>query len=353
MPKTTITTTTTTLRSAWGGDTSPRVELPRPVTGAAISPTPPDTRRPALPRAHSAAAACAAIQRRAQRQLTAPQASSRPDYRAWCCRRGAARLLVSVAVRSPAGFPQRHHAGRPATRHPHCASLLRCRCGRPAAVFRSPVWQPQRLPRGTATGSHSRRVHAHAIAAPEPACHTALSGDTTRRTCGRPCGRYQSLALGGSRPHPDRYGRRRSFAAAASVSASAPAAASQAPCVPVAHAAASHIPSVAAAAASRRAPATGRRLPHIISCGSPTRGTKPGGLVPLPDPLPQQFNQQSNKQIQIITGRVTHPPAASFRARIQARRSRRLPPIPAAPHCYGLHASAACVRTPCLHRIFR
>ena len=133
----------------------------------------------------------AAIQRRAPRQLTAPQASSRPDYRAWCCRRGAARLLVSVAERSPAGFPQRHHAGRPATRHPHCASLLRCRCGRPAAVFTSPVWQPRRsaLTAATriATGYHSRRVHAHAIAAPEPACHTALRGDTTRRTCGRPC----------------------------------------------------------------------------------------------------------------------------------------------------------------------
>jgi hypothetical protein len=39
------------------GDTPPRVELPRPNTGAAISPTPPDTGRPALPRARSAAAA--------------------------------------------------------------------------------------------------------------------------------------------------------------------------------------------------------------------------------------------------------------------------------------------------------
>ena len=74
-----MTTTTTTIKISfsasrsryfWGGDTSPRGELPRPATGAAISPTPPDTRRPALPRAHSAAAACAAIQRRAPRQLT-------------------------------------------------------------------------------------------------------------------------------------------------------------------------------------------------------------------------------------------------------------------------------------------
>ena len=202
------------------------------------------------------------------------------------------------------------------------------------------------------TGSHSRRVHAHAIAAPEPACHTALSGDMTRRTCGRPCGRCQSLALGGSRPHPDRYGRRRSFAAAASVSASAPAAASQAPCVPDALAADLTSP------VWQPPPLRVERLPRDgchtrFPCGSPMRGTKPGGLVPLPDPLPQQFNQQSNKQIQIITGRVTHPPAASFRARIQARRSRRLPPIPDAPHCYGLHASAACVRTPYLHRTFR
>jgi hypothetical protein len=250
----------------------------------------------------------AAIQRRAPRQLTAPQASSRPDYRAWCCRRGAVRLLVSVAVRSPSGFPQRHHGGRPATRHPHCASLLRCRCGRPAAVFRSPVWQPRRLPRGTATGSHLRRVRAHAIPAPEPACHTALSGVTTRRTCGRPCGRCQSLALGGSRPHPDRYGRRRSFAASASVSASAPDAASHAPCVPAAHAAAFHLPSVAAAAASRRAPATRRWLPHTFSLWQPNAGTKPGGLVPLPDPLPQQFNQQSNEQLQNILGWRHVPP---------------------------------------------
>ena len=69
----------------------------------------------------------------------------------------------------------------------------------------------------------------------------------------------------------------------------------------------SHIPSVAAAAASRRAPAT-RRLPHRFSCGSPTRGTKPGGLVPLPDPLSQQFNQQSNEQVQNILGWRHVPP---------------------------------------------
>ena len=75
---------------------------------------------------------------------TAPQASSHPDYRSWCCRRGAVRLLVSVAVRSPSGFPQRHHVGRPATRHPHCARLLRCRCGSPAAEIPFSLWQPLR-----------------------------------------------------------------------------------------------------------------------------------------------------------------------------------------------------------------
>ncbi len=60
-------------------------------------------------------------------------------------------------------------------------------------------------------------------------------------------GRCQSLALGGSRPHPERYGHRRSFAAAASCRPAHLYAASQAPSVPDALAAAFHVPSVAAA----------------------------------------------------------------------------------------------------------
>ena len=68
------------------------------------------------------------------------------------------------------------------------------------------------------------------------------------------------------------------------------------------------VPSVAAAAASRRAPATSRRLPHTFFLWQPKAGTKPGGLVPLPDPLSQQFNQQSNEQLQNILGWRHVPP---------------------------------------------
>jgi len=91
------------------------------------------------------------------------------------------------------------------------------------------------------------------------------------------------------------------------VSASAPAAASQAPCVPDALAADLTSP------VWQPPPLRVERLPRDgchtrFPCGSPSRGTKPGGLVPLPDPLPQQFNQQSNEQVQNILGWRHVPP---------------------------------------------
>jgi len=45
-PSSSISRVTNSYRIFWGGDTSPRVELPRPDTGGAISPTPPDTQTP-------------------------------------------------------------------------------------------------------------------------------------------------------------------------------------------------------------------------------------------------------------------------------------------------------------------
>ena len=47
---------------------------------------------------------------------------------------------------------------------------------------------------------------------------------------------------------------------------------------------------------------------HAFPVAAQSGGPKPGGLVPLPDPLPQQFNQQSNKQIKNITGWRHVPP---------------------------------------------
>ena len=135
------------------GDTPPRGELPRPATGAAISPTPPDTRRPTLQRAPRFRRVRAHAIPASHLPVNALRPRSRPDY-------GTARATSRhhrrcSSVRSPAGVAQRRHGGRPAARHPHCASLLRCRCGRPAAGFTSPVWQPKRLP-PTRPRAHTR-----------------------------------------------------------------------------------------------------------------------------------------------------------------------------------------------------
>ena len=130
--------------SIGAGDTPPRVELPRPATGAAISPTPPDTRRPTVPRAPRFRRVRAHAIPASHLPVNALRPRSRPDYRT--ARATSRHHRRCSSVRSPAGVARRRHGGRPATRHPHCASLLRCRCGRPAAVFRSPVWQPRRLP---------------------------------------------------------------------------------------------------------------------------------------------------------------------------------------------------------------
>lgn len=106
------------------------------------------------------------------------------------------------------------------------------------------AWQARRrfpIPSAAATTaatnnaacSHSRRVRAHAIPAPAPACHTALSGDKPWRTCGWPCRAVPVAPLGGSRPSSGPV-RSPPLAYRSGVSsASAPAAASQAPCVPV------------------------------------------------------------------------------------------------------------------------
>ena len=339
------------------GDTPPRGELPRPDTGAAISPTPPDTSSPTIPRAHSPAAA-------SQPYSDGPRVSSHraPGVQS----PGLPGLVLPPGRGSPPCVRRRTVTGglsAEASRRKACHTPSSLR-----TLVAVSVWQARRrfhIPGVAAAplrvdGCH-RHGHGLALAARTCARHsgagTGLPHGVERRYC--PAHVWQALQGGASRYawwQPPASGQLRSpplfFAAAAFVSASAPAAASQAPCVPDAHAAAFHIPSVAAAAASRRAPATGRRLPHILFLWQPNAGTKPGGLVPLPDPLSQQFNQQSNEQLQIILGRVTHPPASSFRARLQAWRSRRLPPIPDAPRCNGLHASAAALQ-PYLHRTFR
>ena len=60
--------------------------------------------------------------------------------------------------------------------------------------------------------------------------------------------------------------------------------------------------------------------------------------APATDEQPKEFQQNNEQQMNNHWGRVTHPPAPSFPARIQAGRSRRLPPIPDAPHGHGLTA---------------
>jgi len=180
---------------------------------AAISSTPPDTRRPTLPRAPRFRRVRAHSIPASHLPVNALRPRSRPDYRIACATSRHHRRCSSV--RSPAGVARRRHGGRPATRHPHCAGLLRCRCGRPAAVFTSPVWQPRRLPRA--------RPRAHTRGACMRTPYRLRNRPATRRyglilksarVAGLAAG--ASRKLGGSRPHPDRYGHRRSFAAVAS-----------------------------------------------------------------------------------------------------------------------------------------
>ena len=121
--------------------------------------------------------------------------------------------------------------------------------------FHSPSVAAPTAATRTATGYHSRRVHAHAIPAPEPACHAALRADNRERTRGRPCGRCQSLRLvaaarirTGTVPAarlPQRHlvGQRTGRRVASSLRAG---------CARRRF----HFPSAAAAAAARRAPAT-------------------------------------------------------------------------------------------------
>jgi hypothetical protein len=102
------------------------------------------------------------------------------------------------------------------------------------------------------------------------------------------------------------------------------------------------------------------RLSGRDACaGSPTRGSlrrqRRLGCHTIQRQRHRQCRRQlSRRQLQLSDplGVATRPPASSFRARIQARRSRRLPPIPDAPHGHGLHASAAASQ-PYLHRTFR
>jgi len=96
------------------------------------------------------------------------------------------------------------------------------------------------------------------------------------------------------------------------------------------------------------------RLSGRDACaGSPTRGSLRRQRRLGCHTIQRQL-QRSQRQLQLSDplGVATRPPASSFRARLQARRSRRLPPIPDAPHCHGLHASAAALQ-PYLHRTFR
>ena len=213
------------------GDTPPRVELPRPATGGAISPTPPDTRRLAWPRAPRFRRVHAHAIPASHLPVNALRPRSRPDYRTACVTSRHHRRCSSV--RSPAGVTRRHHGGRPATRHPHCASLLRCRCGRPAAAFHVPSAAAATAATNSAACSRSRRV----LRTP----YRLRNRPATRR-CGLIIKSARVAGLAG-RCHPQAWWQppviRTGTVSAASLAAVAvrrPAhrpAASQAPCVPV------------------------------------------------------------------------------------------------------------------------
>ena len=138
-----------------------------------------------------------------------------------------------------------------------CAMASRRKACRPPSSLRKLVavsmWQARRrfsCPQcGSRNGCHEQCCAltlasraAHAIPAPAPAFHTSLRADNHERPCGRPCRAVPPAGLVAAAQHPDRYGPRRSLSAMAVLSASAPAAASQAPCGPDAHAAFSVFP---------------------------------------------------------------------------------------------------------------
>ena len=85
---------------------------------------------------------------------------------------------------------------------------------------------------------------------------------------------------------------------------------------------------------------TGRGLCAWVHAPARTPGVLPAAATPRPRQTnnQQEFQQNNEQQMNNHWGRVTHPPAPSFPARIQAGRSRRLPPIPDAPHGHGLTA---------------
>ncbi len=67
---------------------------------------------------------------------------------------------------------------------------------------------------------------------------------------------------------------------------------------------------------------------------------------PLPGPISPAVQSAKQRQICNRLGVATRPPAASFPARLQAGRSRRLPPIPDAPTGTRALTRGACRRTP-------
>ena len=158
--------------------------------------------------------------------------------------------------------------------------------------------------------------------------------------------------LGGSRPHPDRYGHRRSFAAAASCRPAHRPAASQAPCVPD-----------ALAAVVKERSGYGRSALRFFSRypGDPAaRGEKARAQRSAPRSGPHGLTAPPQLRSHTVPG--TAPPSARRAARATrtpaclppARFSRAYPPVAAAPlRVDGCHTTrpraltrGACMRTP-------
>jgi len=171
-PSSSISRETNSYRIFRGGDTSPRVELPRPHTGAAISPTPPDTRRPTLQRAPRFRRVRAHAIPASHLPVNALRPRSRPDYRTACVTSRHHRRCSSV--RSPAGVARWHHSRRKACRPPSSLrKLVRCRLPRP------PPFSHPRC--GSPNGCHA---HGHGLTLAARACarHTGIRNrPATRR----------------------------------------------------------------------------------------------------------------------------------------------------------------------------
>ena len=226
------------------------------------------------------------------------------------------------------------------------------------------------------------RAHARGACC---ARHTGIRNRPATRRCGLIFrgAAWRALRIGASRfawwprPHPDRYGhrrfacrsgrggvqragppRRRLLAGLCARLRFSPSPARRAPAIPpIAAPHNARGPGVARRGGARQAlRVTTRPGPHARR-SSADDAPSPANPLSLPDPFTTPyfllFNIHNDNHKHRHSGRVTHPPAASFRARIQARRSRRLPPIPDPRHTHALHASAACMRTPSLHRPFR